>query len=154
MPLPCDHDLLECVGRDRRSMLKYCKKAKKRRAWPARGPPVEATPLLLDPTTQLSDPSEQIWRWEGTAANAAGDDEEETARLPTAFRFQRGRKLLEKLGWTGGGLGVREGIAADPEALHDNYGAGREETAGLGRAKPSGYNNRTAQRRLTDALTK
>eukprot|EP00959_Pyramimonas_sp_CCMP1952_P398772 8355725-Pyramimonas_sp.AAC.1 len=37
-------------------MLKYCKKAAERRAWPRWGVPVELTWMILDPSTHLEHP--------------------------------------------------------------------------------------------------
>ena len=59
MPLPLDGDLRGLVESDKRDMLKYCKRAAKRRALPPWGAPVELTWMILDPTVNRPSTAEQ-----------------------------------------------------------------------------------------------
>eukprot|EP00959_Pyramimonas_sp_CCMP1952_P325229 6807318-Pyramimonas_sp.AAC.1 len=82
-----DADLHHLVKQDRRAMLRHCKRAAERRAYPSWGLPTEAVWLLLRPTVNLESPnklSEMIERRMIRAAERT-EEEEEMEKLTTEY---------------------------------------------------------------------
>ena len=105
-----DAELRDLVRQDRYAMEKYLRRCKKRRAWPSWGLPSEASLMLLSPTIYMQSPHKNSETLAARAATRAerAEDEEDLERQLESRRMERGRKLLEKMGWRQGeGIGKR-----------------------------------------------
>ena len=144
MHLPIDPDLLAAVEADKRAMTKYCKRAKKRRAWPERGPPIECTWMLLDQHAHPESPSQASERLEARAIAAAErrNDQYDLAKQSSLHRYKKWRHMMLRTGWITGAKMGRGNAPLDGGGLEPTVArpqtVGRQHNAGLGKAVPGG----------------
>eukprot|EP00959_Pyramimonas_sp_CCMP1952_P033145 695183-Pyramimonas_sp.AAC.1 len=80
-------------------MKAHCRKAKKRRAYPEWGFPVELAWMLIEPNINLSGPTEKTKGLEAQRIRAAEKegDEEELEKYSAHYILANGRTILQKL---------------------------------------------------------
>ena len=179
LPLPVTPELMGLAQRDEASMLQYCRKAAKRRAFPEWGVPVELTWMVLDPRVNVGDPNQLSDQIEAARIRAAEqrEDEDELAMYTTLGRLKKGRKMLQNMGWVFGTMIGKNALPDDGRAKEaceqKPYHMFRAATAGLGTPAiceapqwglPGGaagegvtdpsYRGQTALRRLRQILVK
>ena len=85
-----DAELVWAAEQDKQAMIKYCKRANKRRAFPPWGIPTEMTWTILNLAVNLTDPNELTKQKEQRAIQRAEEreDEEELEQYTTSGRMK------------------------------------------------------------------